>query len=409
MDKKFGLNNIANNVSKKKKQNKKDNNNDDGFETDSFDTEIMNETYDTLSDSEKESDHEESDHEESDHEESDHEESDHEESDHEESEEEESEEEESEEEESEEDESLENSIHSIDKKDVKNLKMKINKYDSKIFDWREYIKHYPDLNKLNTKEKAWNHWINHGINENRTFFSTNINENNHIVKIDIIKNNENKGIENFDWHMYIKSYPDLTGFNKEKAWNHWINHGKKEKRKYFSLYDQTSEMGPIQEKKDSDLIGTLIEESNHDPIDFLNGISNKENKSEKHKKEDIENFNWRMYIKIYPDLCYLNNKEKAWKHWINHGKNEKRKYFSLDDHDIEEEYEKFPWKIYIKNYKDLKKINTKRDAWNHWINHGKKEKREIYDLYNKEVEDYKEIKKKENEKMKNDKKNDFFF
>ena len=43
------------------------------------------------------------------------------------------------------------------------------------------------------------------------------------------------------------------------------------------------------------------------------------------------------------------------------------------------------------------------DAWNHWNNHGKYEKRVIYDLHDKELIEYKEIKKREKEKIKNDK------
>jgi len=39
-------------------------------------------------------------------------------------------------------------------------------------------------------------------------------------------------------------------------------------------------------------------------------------------------------------------------------------------------YDDFPWKSYIILNKDLKKrINTKENAWKHWLNHGKKEER----------------------------------
>ena len=37
-----------------------------------------------------------------------------------------------------------------------------------------------------------------------------------------------------------------------------------------------------------------------------------------------ENFDWKTYIKNYKDLIYINNKETAWDHWINHGKKENR-------------------------------------------------------------------------------------
>jgi hypothetical protein len=48
--------------------------------------------------------------------------------------------------------------------------------------------------------------------------------------------NKNKNIElnyNFDWKYYLSLYPDLkkANINNEKdAYNHWINHGKKEER-----------------------------------------------------------------------------------------------------------------------------------------------------------------------------------
>jgi hypothetical protein len=37
----------------------------------------------------------------------------------------------------------------------------------KTFDWEQYIKNYPDLEKLNTLEKAKNHYLRYGIHENR--------------------------------------------------------------------------------------------------------------------------------------------------------------------------------------------------------------------------------------------------
>jgi hypothetical protein len=87
-----------------------------------------------------------------------------------------------------------------------------------IFDWESYINNYEDLRKANidTKEKAWNHWIKHGKKEGRTF------DNNYI----------------FDWESYINNYEDLRKANidtKEKAWNHWIKHGKKEGRTFDSF------------------------------------------------------------------------------------------------------------------------------------------------------------------------------
>ncbi len=40
------------------------------------------------------------------------------------------------------------------------------------FDWNKYINYYPDLknDNINTKIKAWKHWIYHGKNEGRMYF-----------------------------------------------------------------------------------------------------------------------------------------------------------------------------------------------------------------------------------------------
>lgn len=37
-----------------------------------------------------------------------------------------------------------------------------------------------------------------------------------------------------------------------------------------------------------------------------------------------ENFDWRYYINRYPDLRHLNTKQNAWNHWICNGRNELR-------------------------------------------------------------------------------------
>jgi hypothetical protein len=75
-----------------------------------------------------------------------------------------------------------------------------------------------------------------------------------------------------------------------------------------------------------------------------------------------------------------------------------------DEYDEYDEYDCFDWIIYLENYKDLRHFTTKKEAWNHWINYGKKEKRVVYSLQNKEIESYKEIKTKEelNKKQRKD-------
>ena len=46
--------------------------------------------------------------------------------------------------------------------------------------------------------------------------------------------------------------------------------------------------------------------------------------SENNIKIDYDNFNWEYYINRYSDLSNINTKEEAWKHWITHGEKELR-------------------------------------------------------------------------------------
>lgn len=83
------------------------------------------------------------------------------------------------------------------------------------FNWINYVLNYEDLlnENINNYKKAYNHWINHGIKEGRTFEKKN----------------------NFDWKQYIENYEDLriAGIDEEFiAAKHWINHGIKEGRTF---------------------------------------------------------------------------------------------------------------------------------------------------------------------------------
>lgn len=86
-------------------------------------------------------------------------------------------------------------------------------------------------------------------------------------------------------------------------------------------------------------------------------------------------FNWQGYILKYPDLqkAGIKTREEAWNHWINLGKKENR---SIEEPKEEPETE-FDWEMYVTNYPDLQKagITTEEKAWNHWIALGKAEKR----------------------------------
>ena len=148
--------------------------------------------------------------------------------------------------------------------------------EKKIFDWESYINNYEDLKNIKTKEEAWNHWIKHGKNENRTFDKIVLNE------------CDNTEFTDFDWKTYINNYEDLKNIKtKEEAWNHWIKHGKNENRTFDKI--------------------------------VLNECDNTE----------FTDFDWKSYINNYEDLQKIKTKEGAWFHWKNHGILEGRTYEDL--------------------------------------------------------------------------------
>lgn len=239
------------------------------------------------------------------------------------------------------------------------------------FDWSSYVSYYEDLikNNINTKEKAWKHWISHGKKEDRDYFdlnerTTNTTTNNEI-KQNLNKNNMDID-ENFDWVKYTSYYSDLRDDKidtKEKAWTHWIKYGEKEGRLYFNINDD----------------------------DYLNTT-------------EYINFDWEMYLQFYNDLQHKKNKQMAWEHWNKYGKSENRIYFDLNQRRIKSApadsqsscsitdkdlnnapegrveifsglndslcYKDFEWNNYVNNYEDLKNITTKEEALKHWLSCG---------------------------------------
>jgi hypothetical protein len=134
-----------------------------------------------------------------------------------------------------------------------------------IFNWQGYISKYPDLQKagIKTREQAWNHWINLGKKENRSF-----------------EEPKEELETEFDWEMYVTNYPDLqrAGITtEEKARNHWIRFGKAEKRTDRNLLEE------------------------FDWNAYLD------------KYPDLEEGG-------------INTKQKAWKHWNDHGIAEGRSF-----------------------------------------------------------------------------------
>ena len=178
--------------------------------------------------------------------------------------------------------------------------------------------------------------------------------------------------EIFNWKEYIKNNNDLRHItNKKDAWKHWKNYGINEKRTFYKF-----------DKNNTENIYKSL------PMIF-------------------SQFNWKKYLDLYEDLSHITNKEDAWNHWINYGKNEGRIFKneikilhdnqSIDLIKKKINFSQFDWEKYIHLHEDLSCITNKEDAWNHWINYGENEGRQlelenIYDNINVEnkynIEDY---------------------
>lgn len=81
-----------------------------------------------------------------------------------------------------------------------------------------------------------------------------------------------------------------------------------------------------------------------------------------------ENFNWQIYLTLNSDLKFTTEEESK-NHYLNHGKNENRKYCYIIPDD-------FDWKKYLELNTDVAvTCNDKNSAISHFINHGMHENR----------------------------------
>ena len=90
------------------------------------------------------------------------------------------------------------------------------------------------------------------------------------------------------------------------------------------------------------------------------------------KKILPEDFNWKVYTQMNPDLTHL-DKNKAEKHYLRYGKREKRAYKSKP-HYANRVPEDFNWEVYTYLHEDLKDLNEQK-AIKHYLRHGIKENR----------------------------------
>jgi GR25 family glycosyltransferase involved in LPS biosynthesis len=225
------------------------------------------------------------------------------------------------------------------------------KNDLDKFDWKYYVNSHDDLQKagINTHEKAYSHWIAYGKKENRKCCSGNMD-----VRVQNIKS-----ARAFDWRYYVNTYDDLrkAGINTyEKAYDHWVVHGKKENRKCCRSKNTSS---PVQKNTSSSV------QKNGTSVQKVDASVQKVDASVQNSVPD-DTFDWITYINTY-DLAKIgiNTREAAYTHWMEYGQKQIRLPAIFD------------WEYYVYANPDLHKvnINTQNAAYKHWINFGKKEGR----------------------------------
>jgi hypothetical protein len=115
----------------------------------------------------------------------------------------------------------------IEKNIIKNLFDFINQEEKKmVFDWILYLCSNPDLymNGIKNKTSALDHWLTLGKNENRSQYLENYNS---MLRHEFL---------NFNWERYVKINGDLKYLNQESSgWNHWLYHGIKEERATYLI------------------------------------------------------------------------------------------------------------------------------------------------------------------------------
>jgi len=173
-----------------------------------------------------------------------------------------------------------------------------------------------DLKGLSNKD-AYEHYINIGINEGRRY------------KL-VIPND-------FDPKIYKEINNDLTNMSDEEAFQHYNNHGFYENRRYKILTDFDLK---IYKKINDDLTNLSDEEA------FQHYNNHGFFEDRKYKVETPNDFDPKIYKKINDDLNNLTD-EEAFKHYNNQGFFENRQYKVETPHDSKKKnlYNFLPFKI----------------------------------------------------------------
>jgi hypothetical protein len=166
------------------------------------------------------------------------------------------------------------------------------------FDWIYYIKNNIDLIKNNilTLDKSWDHWINYGKYENRKYKC---------------KFDQNITYETFDWEYYLEKNLDLKNLTQEGAWQHWMYYGRNEDREIRLYSKKELENNSIILNDNNKIIYNLSNKL----IDLLNNFKeNKENTENEDKiREELElnKHSIEYYLEIFnknKNKKYIKNK-----------------------------------------------------------------------------------------------------
>ncbi len=240
----------------------------------------------------------------------------------------------------------------------------------KNFDYKFYIDYYKDLkkNKVDTFEKAFGHFKNHGIKESR-FYSF----------------NDSKIYYTHSWILYKKNNSDLSSILKTEkdAFEHYMSYGKNEDRKLFKLdvpYINKFNWDLFDYKFYIDINSHLNLKSKEEAIKHFKNHGHKINLLYSVQHSNLYfNYDWDRYLSENDDLENFNKKD-AFIHYISHGMNEDRKLFKKDD--LKSKLTIFNWKFYIQVNNDLilNGICDKKKAIKHFKTSGYKEDR-LYSQY----------------------------
>ena len=204
-------------------------------------------------------------------------------------------------------------------------KNKIKNFLPQDFSLFFYRRNYKDLENFNDDDELIEHWVNHGKNEKREY----------------------KLPDDFDYNLYMKIFPDLKEKNEEYLIDHWINTGK---NIYyiipndFNIYCYRKSNNDLKELNDEGIIHHWL---NH-------------GKNENREYKMPNDFDYILYKKIYPELTN-SNEEGVIEHWFTIGKLNNIGYKLPDGFDMN---------YYRQNSKDFSSF-TDEQIIQHWFTIGK--------------------------------------